>query len=108
MKRFIPDSLAAWALLTLIVGLVVTQVSTLFFLAQGHENRQQMMEFFRLAERVSSVTRAVATAGEDQRDTLAADATRHYILDVEITALREEATRISARIADIIERDLQR
>ena len=56
------DSLAAWALLTLIVGLVVTQVSTLVVVAHGRETRQQMMEFFRLAERVSSVTRAVATA----------------------------------------------
>ena len=72
MKRFIPDSLAAWALVTLIVGLVVTQVSTLVVIANGRETRQQMMEFFRLAERVSSVTRAVATASEDLRPTLAA------------------------------------
>jgi signal transduction histidine kinase len=72
MRRFIPDSLAAWALLTLIVGLVVTQVSTLFVVAHGRETRQQMMEFFRLAERVSSVTRAVASASEDRRESLAA------------------------------------
>jgi len=71
MKRFIPDSLAAWALLTLIVGLVVTQLSTLVVVANGRETRQKMMEFFRLAERVSSVTRALATAPEDQRQALA-------------------------------------
>ena len=54
------------------------------------------------------VLSAEATRLESERDTLEVDSTRYYILEVEITALREEATRISARIADIIERDLQR
>ena len=72
MKRFLPDSLAAWALLTLILGLVVTQVSTLVVVANGRETHQKLMEFFRLSERVSSVTRAVATATGDQRQALAA------------------------------------
>lgn len=40
--------------------------------------------------------------GEDR----AAD--HRYILDIEIDALREESSRISSRIADILERDLQR
>lgn len=51
---------------------------------------------------------AEATRLESERDTLERNSDRHYILEVEITALREEAMRISARIADIIERDLQR
>src|SRR5262249_37861656 len=72
MRRFVPDSLPAWALLTLIVGLVVTQVSTLTVVANGRETRQKMMEFFRLAERVSSITRAVASAPGNQRQGLAA------------------------------------
>jgi hypothetical protein len=50
---------------------------------------------------------AEATRLESERDTLE-DPDRSYILEVEITALREEATRISARIADVLERDLQR
>jgi prefoldin subunit 5 len=33
---------------------------------------------------------------------------RRYILSVQIEALQEEATRISARISDVLERDLQR
>jgi prefoldin subunit 5 len=33
---------------------------------------------------------------------------RPYILNVQIEALQEEATRFSARISDILERDLQR
>jgi hypothetical protein len=36
------------------------------------------------------------------------DAIRHYILELQITALREESTRIASRISDILERDLQR
>jgi hypothetical protein len=49
-----------------------------------------------------------ATRLESERDTLETGSNRYYILEVEITALREEATRISARIADVLERDLQR
>ena len=45
---------------------------------------------------------------ESERDLLGKNSDRRYILDVEIVALREEASRISARIADVLERDLQR
>jgi hypothetical protein len=43
-----------------------------------------------------------------ERETLDTDSDRTYILDIEIVALREESTRINARIADVLERDLQR
>jgi hypothetical protein len=66
---------------------------------------QDHLESLYARQRVLS---AEATLLESERDTLEVDSTRYYILEVEITALREEATRISARIADIIERDLQR
>jgi hypothetical protein len=45
---------------------------------------------------------------EVERETLDADSDRTYILGIEIIALREEWTRINARIADVLERDLQR
>ena len=48
---------------------------------------------------------------ESERDRLdpdGADAERHYILEIEIAALRQEASRISSRISDVLERDLQR
>jgi hypothetical protein len=45
---------------------------------------------------------------EAERETLKTDSDRTYILDIEIIALREESTRINARITDILERDLQR
>jgi prefoldin subunit 5 len=37
-----------------------------------------------------------------------AGSVRRYILNVQIEALQEEATRLSARISDVLERDLQR
>jgi hypothetical protein len=45
---------------------------------------------------------------EAERDSLATDSDRAYILDLEIVALREEAARCDARIGDVLERDLQR
>jgi len=45
---------------------------------------------------------------ESERDLLGQNSDRRYILEVEIVALREEASRINARIADVLERDLQR
>jgi hypothetical protein len=45
---------------------------------------------------------------ESERDVSQNDSDRSYILELEIIALREEASRISARIADVLERDLQR
>jgi hypothetical protein len=45
---------------------------------------------------------------ESEHDLQGTLADRRYILELEIVALREEASRISARIADVLERDLQR
>jgi hypothetical protein len=45
---------------------------------------------------------------ECERDLPGQNSDRRYILELEIVALREEASRISARIADVLERDLQR
>jgi hypothetical protein len=45
---------------------------------------------------------------EVERDALDPGSDRVYILELEIVALREEATRYSARIGDVLERDLER
>lgn len=66
---------------------------------------QDHLESLYARQRVLS---AEATRLESERDTLEVGCDRYHIVEVEITALREEATRISARIADVIERDLQR
>jgi hypothetical protein len=44
----------------------------------------------------------------DRLDPEGPDANRHYILEIEIAALRQEASSISSRISDVLERDLQR
>ena len=44
----------------------------------------------------------------DRLDPDGPDASRHYLLELQITALLEESSRISAHISDILERDLQR
>ena len=38
----------------------------------------------------------------------AGDEARTYLLDIQIRALQEEATRLASRISDILDRDLQR
>ena len=48
---------------------------------------------------------------EGERDRLdpdGPDANRHYLLELQIVALREESSRINAHISDILDRDLQR
>lgn len=71
MKRLIPDSLAAWGLLTLIVGLVVMQVFTLVIMADSRADNARMLGFFHLAERVSSISRALASEDAGHRSDLA-------------------------------------
>jgi hypothetical protein len=44
----------------------------------------------------------------DRLDPQGPQANRHYILQIEIAALRQEASGISSRISDVLDRDLQR
>src|SRR6185369_15625185 len=71
MRRLLPDSLAAWALLILICGLVATEIATLAVVADAHASGSRMVGFFHLAERVSSATRAIAAQPADDRPALA-------------------------------------
>jgi signal transduction histidine kinase len=72
MKRLIPDSLAAWALLILIGGLTAAQITTLAVIERNRDENARMAGFFHLAERVSSASRAIAAEAPDKRDDLAA------------------------------------
>jgi len=45
---------------------------------------------------------------ESERDLLDPGTERSYILEIEIAALRQESSRISSRISDVLDRDLQR
>ena len=72
MRRLIPDSLAAWALLILIGGLVLAEVATLGSIQESREANNRMTGFFHLADRVSSISRAIAAEDIQQRRSLAA------------------------------------
>jgi hypothetical protein len=57
------------------------------------------------------VLTAEAERLENERDRLdpyGTDGNRHYILELQIAALLQEANRIGARISDVLDRDLQR
>ena len=72
MRRFLPDSLAAWALLIVIGGLVVAEIATLGAILQNRALNGRMTGFFHLAERVSSLSRAIAAEPVKPRVGLAA------------------------------------
>ena len=44
----------------------------------------------------------------DKLDPYGTDGNRHYILELQIAALLQEANKINSRISDILDRDLQR
>jgi hypothetical protein len=67
----------------------------------SHDHLQQLYDREKLLNEEASRLEA-------ECETLDADSDRTFILNIEIIALREESTRINARIADVLERDLQR
>ena len=71
MRRFLPDSLAAWALLIVISGLVIAEVATTGATLQNRALNARMSVFFHLAERVSSLSRAIAAQPVQGRSDLA-------------------------------------
>jgi signal transduction histidine kinase len=71
MRRLFPDSLAAWGLFTLILGLLVMLVITLVVMAQNRAENGRMVGFLHLAERVSSISRAIAGEEPARRQGLA-------------------------------------
>jgi signal transduction histidine kinase len=71
MRRLVPDSLAAWSLIILIGGLIVALVATLASIQHSREADSRMTAFFHVADRVSSISRAIAEAEPYQRQALA-------------------------------------
>lgn len=71
MRRLLPDSLAAWSLIILIGGLIIALVATLASIQHSREADSRMTAFFHIADRVSSISRAIAAADGYQRQALA-------------------------------------
>jgi signal transduction histidine kinase len=70
MRRFLPDSLAAWSLLILIAGLAIAEAATLTAIVENRAVSSRMTGFFHLSERVSSMSRAIAAEPKDARAAL--------------------------------------
>jgi hypothetical protein len=73
MRRLLPDSLTAWALLILIGGLILAEVATLGTIQESREANSRMTSFFHIADRVSSISRAIAAEDVRQRASLATE-----------------------------------
>lgn len=101
MKRWLPDSLAAWALIILIGGLGVAELATLGAIVEHRAITARMNGFFHLAERVSSISRAIAAEPASQRAALA-DALSSSTLSVRVGP-NPEATSIGPDDEEVAE-----
>ncbi len=102
MKRFLPDGLAAWALLILISGLVIAEVATLGAILHKRALDARMGGFFHVAERVSSASRALASEPVDQRQALAkALSAPTFVVDVSGRPTAESASATDDQIAEL-------
>ncbi len=72
MRRLVPDSLAAWALLILIARLAIAEAATLTAIVENRAVKSRMTGFFHLSERVSSMSRAIAAEPKEARMALVA------------------------------------
>ncbi|MDN5926565.1 MAG: ATP-binding protein [Hyphomicrobiales bacterium] len=71
MKRLFPQTLPAWILLILIAGLLVTQVTTLYFIVEQRRSSNNLLELFRLSDRAYSLVKLMYSATPDDRARLA-------------------------------------
>jgi len=102
MRRFIPDSLAAWALLILIGGLAIAEVATLVAILENRDLNSRMTGFFHLSERVSSMARAIANEPIPARKSLAASLSSSTLaVSVDPTAAAEGSDGDDAELAEL-------
>ncbi len=102
MRRFFPDSLAAWALLILIGGLAIAEVATLTAILQNRDLNNRMTGFFHLSERVSSMARAIANEPTASRKALAASLSSDTLaVSVDPAAAAEGSDGDDAELAEL-------
>jgi signal transduction histidine kinase len=102
MRRFLPDSLAAWALLILIAGLVIAEVATLTAILQNRAVNTRMTGFFHLSERVSSMSRAIANEPVAARKSLATALSSSTLsVSVEPKAVADESAGDDEELAEL-------
>jgi signal transduction histidine kinase len=92
MKRLFPQTLPAWILLILIAGLLVTQVTTLYFIVEQRRASNNLLELFRLSDRAYSLVKLMYSATPDDRARLAKGlANPNYLVTVSDTPLIKSA-----------------
>jgi signal transduction histidine kinase len=88
MRRFLPQTLPAWVLLILIAGLLVTQVTMLYFIIEQRRASNNLLELFRLSDRAYSLVKLMSPANPADRARLAkALANPNYLVTVSDTPL---------------------
>ncbi|MGN6771140.1 MAG: ATP-binding protein [Rhizobiaceae bacterium] len=92
MKRLFPQTLPAWILLILIAGLLVTQVTTLYFIVEQRRASNNLLELFRLSDRAYSLVKLMYSATPEDRAQLAKGLTNpNYIVSVSDTPFIKSA-----------------
>ncbi len=107
MRRFLPDSLAAWALIIVITGLVIAELATVGVILQNRALNARMNVFFHLAERVSSLSRAIAAepvgSRADLADALSTPTLRVTVGDKPIAASNGASDDEIAELEDVLQ-----
>jgi signal transduction histidine kinase len=76
MKRLLPDSTAGWVILVLVVGLIGSQVLAVAIHYSSRRQAVVLLESFRIAERVATLTEVIADAPAEQRPAVVERVTR--------------------------------
>ena len=67
MRRLLPDSTASWIILVLVVGLIGSQVLAVAIHYSSRRESVVLLESFRIAERVATLTEVIGDAPPEQR-----------------------------------------
>jgi signal transduction histidine kinase len=102
MKRLFPQTLPAWVLLILIAGLLITQVTTLYFIIEQRRASNNLLELFRLSDRAYSLVKLMYSATPEDRTRLAKGlANPNYLVTVSDTPLITSAIPPDDNLAEL-------
>ena len=71
MRRLLPNSMAGWLILVIVVGLVLSQAITIAIHYDSRRDAQLLLENVRIVERVVALTRIIDLLPLEQRPDIA-------------------------------------
>jgi signal transduction histidine kinase len=80
MKRLLPGSVGGWLILLIVTGLVISQAVALAVHHASRREAQAMLENFRIAERVTGLTRLIDHVTPERRPDLVARLSRSTLI----------------------------